>query len=132
MFEITCTKKDCLGLGLGELWCFDYTFPDGYSVTDEPLMAEATAMIDRFLLATRKADAETIHITFETIPNPDYDLLLKYTRPEDDGSIYSCSSSRFPNLEGELWLCPVLDSFFPESKPEQLYVYITPERNSKA
>lgn len=127
MFEIDCTKKDCIGKGLGKLWCFDYTFEGGSAVVDEPLMAEATAMIDQFLLMTDQSNADTLRITFETVASGDYDLLLEYVRPEDDGSIYKCSSPHSSELKREVWLCPVLDSFFPETKPTHLYVCIKPE-----
>jgi hypothetical protein len=124
MFEITCIKKD--SPGLGKLWCFDYCSPDGYLVTDEPLMHEASAMIDSFLIAKHHEDVDTIYLTFETTPSNTWDFLLDYVRAKDDGTIYHASCRRPPNLMGEVWLCPVLDLFFPERKPAQLYVYITP------
>jgi hypothetical protein len=124
MFEILCTKKD--SPGFGELWCFDYTFENGTTVTDEPLMHEASAMIDSFLVAKHRTDVDTIYLSFETSTSNNWDFVLDYVRAEDDGSIYYASCRRPPSLMGEIWLCPVLDSFFPERKPAQLYVYITP------
>jgi hypothetical protein len=124
MFEITCTKKD--SPGFGKLWCFDYTFEDGTTVTDEPLMHEASALLDSFLIAKHCTNVSTIYLTFETTQSNTWDFLLDYVRAEDDGSVYYASCRRPPSLMGEIWLCPVLDSFFPERKPAQLYVYITP------
>ena len=123
-FTIKCTKKAGQSY-VDQLWCFDYTFKDGTFVVDEPLMAEATAMIDTFLDAAGKSDASCINITFET-ETTDCDIKLSYVKPEDSGSIYSCSSPVFPGMKGDVWLCPVLESFFPDSKPANLYVTIAP------
>lgn len=123
-FTIKCTKKAGQGY-IDQLWCFDYTFEDGTSVIDEPLMAEATAMIDAFLEAAGKTDTPCINVTFETEAT-DYDIRLNYVKPEDEGSIYTCTSPSFPTMKGEVWLCPVLESFFPDGKPANLYVTIAP------
>ena len=49
MFSITCTPQPVNWLKEEDLWCFDYTFPNGTSVKDEPLMPDATELVNRLI-----------------------------------------------------------------------------------
>ena len=49
MFSIFCTPQPVNWLKEEDLWCFDYTFPNGTSVKDEPLMPDATELVNRLL-----------------------------------------------------------------------------------
>tara|TARA_R100001530_G_scaffold110399_2_gene77704 strand:+ start:177 stop:560 length:384 start_codon:yes stop_codon:yes gene_type:complete len=126
MFSITCQpKQNALGKD-GKLWCFNYTFEDGSSVEDEPLMAEATELVNRLLKAKypKQESFETININFSETKLEDADLNLEYIGPEDDGSTYSATNDVEKELQMEVWLCPVLDQFFTD-RPENLYITIT-------
>ena len=126
MFTIDCALKQNALVESGKLWCFDYTFEDGSSVEDEPLMAEATELINRLLKAKypEQKSFEGIKINFSETKLEDADLNLEYIGPCDDGSTYSATNDVEKELQMDIWLCPVLDQFFTD-RPENLYVTIT-------
>ena len=66
MFSITCTPKHHAFNEGGDLWCFDYEFNDTESVKDEPLMPEATELINRLLKHKYGQDSsvDKIEVTF--------------------------------------------------------------------
>ncbi len=122
MFSITCLKNK-----VTNLWCFDYTFENNSSVTEEPLMHQATKLIDLVLLEAHKCIPEEISIYFDGLELHEPDVILQYKEPSMSGSLY-CSSHVLnlkENYEHNVWLCPVLMDFFHEP-PKELYVLITP------
>ena len=132
MFSVICTPQHHAFEEGGDLWCFDYTFEDSSLIKDEPLMPAATKLINKLLERKYKDQSVSkIEVIFSSKKwsGDKHDLTLYYVRAEDDGSIY------FPvdipddiedpeDLEMEIWLCPVFDQFFPEERPEKLYVTI--------
>jgi len=58
MFTISCQKNQHNGL-----WCFDYIFSDELAVQSEPLMHQASALIDSILISRDKV----IHKTFQLL-----------------------------------------------------------------
>ena len=130
MFSVICTPKPINWLQDSDLWCFDYTFPDGSKVEDEPLMPEATELINRLLtvkyqkeIFDKEETINEIEITFSSKPFGDYDLHLEYVEPEDDGSRYVVKDNT-EYLTMKIWLCPVFDQFFIEKRPKDLYVTV--------
>jgi len=123
MFTIECEKNQHNGL-----WCFDYVFNDTLSVESEPLMHQASALIDSVLLSRDKTIAKKISITFDWLKLTDPDVVLKYSHQDYGGSIYNSSQvlDWKEDYQKEVWLCPVLTYFFKEP-PTELYVYITEE-----
>ena len=126
MFSITCTPQPVNWLQEGDLWCFDYTFPNGGSVKDEPLMPEATELINRLLKHKYGQDSsvDKIEVTFsnELLPTPS-DLTLQYVEDQDGGCNYKPYAwEEWANMK--IWLCPVFTQFFPVEKPEKLYVKV--------
>ena len=126
MFSITCTPKHHAFNGGGDLWCFDYEFNDNESVKDEPLMPEATELINRLLKYKYGQDSSVnkIEVTFsnELLPTPS-DLTLQYIEDEDGGCNYKPFAwQEWANMK--IWLCPVFTQFFPVEKPEKLYVKV--------
>ena len=59
--QITCRK-------INGLWSFDEQFRDGSYVTNEPLMHQATALIDKVLLSKYETIPEEIEITYDIDP----------------------------------------------------------------
>ena len=130
MFSVICTPKHHAFNNGGDLWCFDYTFPDGSTVIDEPLMPEATELINRLLtvkyekeIFEKEEDINKIEITFSNDEVDDYDLCLEYLEPADDGSNYIVRNGT-EYLSMTIWLCPVFDQFFTEERPKELYVKV--------
>ena len=123
MFKIICTPKHYAFNDGGDLWSFTNTFSDGTTVIDEPLMPEANEMINSILQFKYKEhkDIDMILITFSQEEPEDFDVCLNYDCPDDDGSRYKAVVE---NKSSEVWLCPVLDKFFPEGKPKELFVTI--------
>jgi len=123
MFTIFCQKNQHNGL-----WCFDYIFSDELAVQSEPLMHQASALIDSILMSRDKVIHKNISVTFDWLPFADPDVVLKYSYHDYGGSVYKSSQvlNWKENYEQEIWLCPVLTYFFKEP-PDQLYVYITEE-----
>jgi len=123
MFTIECQKNQHNGL-----WCFDYVFNEELEVKSEPLMHQASALIDDVLASRDGVVHQKISITFDWLELPGADVVLQYFRPDYGGSIYKSSQvlDWSEGHEKEVWLCPVLTYFFKEP-PAQLYVYITEE-----
>lgn len=122
MFSILCSKNKT-----NNLWCFDYEFQNSSSVIEEPLMHQATKLIDSILLEVHGYIPEEISIYFDRLELHEPDVILKYKEPSMSGSLY-CSSvvlNRTEDYEHDVWLCSVLTDFFHEP-PEELYVLITP------
>jgi hypothetical protein len=112
---------------LNNLWCFDYEFQNGDSIKEEPLMHQATELIDSILLEAHGCIPEEIAIYFDGLELYEPDAILKYKEPSMSGSLY-CSShilNRTEDHEHDVWLCSVLMDFFHEP-PEEIYVAITP------
>lgn len=113
---IVCTKKQ-------DLWVFDEEFRDGTSVIDEPLMHEATALIDKVIASKYDYVPDKIVITYS---EDDYlkdtaEVILDWESDCGEASYYRdrISSNR-------VWLCPVLQRMdcFEGEKPKTFYVYI--------
>lgn len=123
MFQVICTPKHFAFNGGGDLWAFDYDF-DGESIIDEPLMPEATELVNRLLKHKYSEPTSKIEITFCSfnILN-DADIELKYIEPKDEGSTYEVVNPETPELAMSIWLCPVFDSFYSK-RPDQLFVKV--------
>jgi hypothetical protein len=123
MFQITCTPKHFAFNGGGDLWAFDYDF-EGESIIDEPLMPEATELMNRLLQHKYPEPTAKIQVTFSSFDVvKDADIELKYVGPKDEGSLYEVVNPPKPELAMSIWLCPVFDSFYQE-RPEQLFVSV--------
>ena len=120
LFTIDCKKNIHNGL-----WSFDYDFENALKVKDEPLMHQASALIDSILLNRDKKIPEKIQIGFDSYQLNNADIILNYLRSEYSGSIYKSSKILDWEIdyEKEIWLCPVLTYFF-EEPPAQLWAYI--------
>jgi hypothetical protein len=125
MFTIYCEKNQHNGL-----WCFDYVFTEEKHVFDEPLMHQASALIDAILISRDTEIPKTISITFDWLELPEPDAVLDYTQQEYGGSMYKSSQvlDWTEDYEKEVWLCPVLTYFFKEP-PKKLYVYVNKEED---
>lgn len=123
MFVIECQKNQHNGL-----WCFDYVFNEELEVKEEPLMHQASALIDAILTSRDGVIHQKISITFDWLELPGSDAVLEYSHQDYGGSIYKSSQvlDWTDDYEKEVWLCPVLTYFFKEP-PEKLYVYICKE-----
>lgn len=122
MFTISCQKNSD-----SKLWCFDYAFSKDLQVTEEPLMHQATNVIDSILQQKYKQFPKTIEIVFDHLELYDADVSLKYKEPSSGGSLYR---TIMPVPNQDVWLCNVLTYFYPKP-PEELYVLITEEKESK-
>mgnify|MGYP003119174399 FL=1 len=126
MFSITCTPKHHAFGEQGDLWCFDYTFLDGSSVKDEPLMPEATELVNRLLKNKygQNSSIDKIELTFSnTVLSRPSDITLQYVEDEEGGCNYKPYAwEEWANMK--IWLCPVFTQFFPEEKPKKLYVKV--------
>tara|TARA_Y100001968_G_scaffold329173_1_gene377924 strand:- start:278 stop:733 length:456 start_codon:yes stop_codon:yes gene_type:complete len=123
-FSIICFPQKINWLQERDLWCFDYTFVDGLEVKDEPLMPEATELINRLLAIKYKGETvDKIQITFSKGKINRFDLCLEYLEPADDGSHYVVQDGN-DYLNMKVWLCPVFDQFFPKGRPKKLFVKI--------
>jgi len=91
-------------------------------------MHQASALIDDILMGRDNVIHQKISITFDWLPLPEADAVLKYSHQDYGGSIYNSTQvlNWTSNHEKEVWLCPVLTYFFREP-PKELYVYITKE-----
>ena len=140
MFTITCHYiQNQLGKDDQKLWCFDYEFPNGSCIEDEPLLHSATKLVNALLKQKygeehiNKIQDGLIKVEFSTEEyETDYDLRLKCHLPKDElgGSIYHCLDYlQFEDFlqpeESFIWLCPVLADFYPEKLPEMMYVTVT-------
>ena len=121
MFTITCQKDSH-----NKLWCFDYDFTEELSVKNEPLMHQASALIDWVLISKLDTIPEVITVTF----SPDYfdgsEVTMNYSHADYGGSIYKSTRvlDWVKGHEKEIWLCPVLTYFF-EQPPKTLYVSVS-------
>jgi hypothetical protein len=99
-------------------------------VFDEPLMPQASSLIDAIFLSRDTEIAENISITFDWLELPEADIVLKYTHQAHGGSVYKSSQvlDWTEDYEKEVWLSPVLTYFFKEP-PNTLYVYINKEES---
>lgn len=122
MFSIICSKNQNTNL-----WCFDYTFENGFSVVEEPLMHQATKLIDSILFEAHGKIPEEISIYFDALYLYEPDVVIKLVAHSETGSVYRSSQvlNRKENYEHDVWLCPVLTDFFAEP-PKELYILITP------
>jgi len=140
MFTITCHYiQNQLGKDDQKLWCFDYEFPNGSEIEDEPLLHSATKLVNALLKQKygeehiNKIQDGLIKVEFSTEEyETDYDLRLKCHLPKDEigGSIYHCLDylqleDFLQPEESFIWLCPVLADFYPEKLPEMMYVTVT-------
>jgi len=120
MFTISCQKN----LN-SNLWCFDYAFSKDLEVIEEPLMHQATSVIDFILQQKYKKLPKTIEIVFDHLELYDADVSLEYTEPSLGGSLYRTTQEFVtPVPSQDVWLCPVL-TYFYRTPPEKLYVLIT-------
>jgi hypothetical protein len=120
MFTIDCRKDEH-----NKLWCFDYMFTEELSVKNEPLMHQASALINWILIDKFDDTPEVITVAFSPEEFEGSDVTLEYSHSDYGGSIYN-STRVLDWTEGhekEIWLCPVLTYFF-ESPPKNLYVLI--------
>jgi hypothetical protein len=120
MFTIDCKKNIHNGL-----WSFDYEFEEGLEVNNEPLMHQASSLIDDILVSRAKKIPKEIEIGFDCLDFNDPDTVLIYSHSDYGGSVYKSSKvlDWATNYEREVWLCPVLTYFFKEP-PAKLNVYI--------
>ena len=140
MFTITCHYiQNQLGKDDQKLWCFDYEFPNGSCIEDEPLLHSATKLVNALLKQKygqehiKEIQDGLIKVEFSTEEyETDYDLRLKCHLPKDEigGSIYHCLDylqleDFLQPEESFIWLCPVLADFYPEKLPEMMYVTVT-------
>ena len=140
MFTITCHYiQNQLGKDDQKLWCFDYEFPNGSEIEDEPLLHSATKLVNALLKQKygeehiKEIQDGLIKVEFSTEEyETDYDLRLKCHLPKDEigGSIYHCLDylqleDFLQPEESFIWLCPVLADFYPEKLPEMMYVTVT-------
>lgn len=113
---IVCTKKE-------NLWIFDEEFRDGTSVVDEPLMHEATALIDKVIANKYDYIPDKIVITYseDSYLEETAEVILDWESDCGEASYYR---DRVSN--DRVWLCPVLQRMdcFDGKKPKTFYVYI--------
>ena len=139
MFKITCHYIQNQLAKAGKLWCFDYEFPSGRCIEDEPLLNSASNLINALLKQKygeehiNEIQDGLIEIEFSELIGfvSDHDLTLKCIKPKDEagGSIYHCLDylqleDHLQPEEASIWLCPVLEDFYPEP-PEMLYIKVT-------
>ena len=124
MFTILCQKNS-----VSNLWCFDYAFSKDLEVIEEPLMHQATAVIDAVLAKRYDHTPEVISILFDHVAIPDADVVIEYKEPSGGGSMYATTEvlGSVEDAEQDVWLCPVLTYFYPDP-PEKLHVLITEEK----
>ena len=126
MFSIFCTPQPVNWLKEEDLWCFDYTFPNGTSVKDEPLMPDATELVNRLLEHKygENSSISKIEVTFSnTVLSTPADITLQYIEDEDGGCNYKPYAwEAWSNMK--IWLCPVFFEFFPAERPKKLYVKV--------
>ena len=140
MFTIPCHYiQNQLSKDDQKLWCFDYEFPNGSCIEDEPLLNSATNLVNALLKQKygeekiKEIQDGLIKLEFSTDEyETDYDLRLKCHLPKDEigGSIYHCLDylqleDFLQPEESFIWLCPVLADFYPEKLPEMMYVTVT-------
>jgi len=121
MFTIYCHKNP-----ESQLWCFDHVFSTDLEVIEEPLMHQATDLIDSILMEQYQKIPENISIIFDHCELHEPDVVLKYQEQSSGGSIYRSTQvlKRTENHIHDVWLCPVL-TYFYEKPPQKLYVLIT-------
>jgi len=131
MYIIECKKNSKQD---SRLWCFDYDFGYGVTVTNEPLMEAATELIDDLLIDKYNEVPMQISITFDWLELPGADAVFLYQGKSSGGFVYLTTEllgvKADELMEREIWLCSVLTHFFKEP-PEQLYVYIEREDDVK-
>tara|TARA_A100000172_G_C2961783_1_gene82767 strand:+ start:93 stop:560 length:468 start_codon:yes stop_codon:yes gene_type:complete len=140
MFTITCHYiQNQLGKDDQKLWCFDYEFPNGSCIEDEPLLHSATRLVNALLKQKygeekiKEIQDGLIKIEFSIDEyQSDYDIRLKCHLPKDEmgGSIYHCLDylqleDFLQPEESFIWLCPVLTDFYPKELPKMMYVTVT-------
>jgi len=123
MFILLCQKNQD-----SNLWCFDYSFSKDLEVLEEPLMHQATAVIDIVLAKRYDHVPETISIIFDHVCIKDADVVIEYKEPSLGGSMYVTTDllGLSESSGKDVWLCPVLTYFYPKL-PKKLYVLITEE-----
>lgn len=123
MFIILCQKNQD-----SNLWCFDYSFSEELEVSGEPLMHQATAVIDAVLAKRYAHVPEVISIVFDHVYVKGADVVIKYKEPSLGGSLYVTTevSGLTEKSDQDVWLCSVLTYFYPDP-PKKLYVLITEE-----
>lgn len=124
MFTIYCYKNS-----QSQLWCFDYIFSKDLEVIEEPLMHQATSLIDSILMERYQHIPNNISIYFDHCELHEPDVTLEYHEPSGGGSIYKSTQvlKRTEDYNHDVWLCPVL-TYFYEKPPEKLYVLITKDQ----
>jgi hypothetical protein len=124
MFSILCQKNP-----ISNLWCFDHVFSGNLEVKEEPLMHQATELIDLVLMESYGYIPKQISIFFDHNELFEPDVLLQYKEPSNNGSMYKSVRvlKRTEDYVHEVWLCSVL-TYFYKKPPEHLYVLIT-EKN---
>lgn len=126
MFTISCQKNSA-----SNLWCFDYAFSKDLQVTEEPLMHQATSVIDFILQQKYKRFPKAIEIVFDHLELYDADVSLEYKEPSNGGSLYRTTQQFvMPVPSQDVWLCNVLTYFYPKP-PKELYVLITESTEDK-
>ena len=123
MFIILCQKNQD-----SNLWCFDYSFSEELEVSGEPLMHQATAVIDAVLAKRYTHVPEVISIIFDHVYVEGADVVIEYKEPSLGGSLYVTTEvlGLTKKSDQDVWLCPVLTYFYPDP-PKKLYVLITEE-----
>ena len=123
MFIILCQKNQD-----SNLWCFDYSFSEELEVSGEPLMHQATAVIDAVLAKRYAHVPEVISIIFDHVHVKGADVVIEYKEPSLGGSLYVTTevSGLTEKSDQDVWLCSVLTYFYPDP-PKKLYVLITEE-----
>ena len=126
MFTITCQKNPH-----SNLWCFDYAFSKDLQVIEEPLMHQATNVIDFILQQKYKTPPKTIDLVFDHLELYDADVSLEYKEPSLGGSLYRTTQEFvLPVPSQDVWLCPVL-TYFYETPPKKLYILIAEATEGK-
>tara|TARA_B100002052_G_scaffold227582_1_gene209962 strand:- start:2311 stop:2760 length:450 start_codon:yes stop_codon:yes gene_type:complete len=128
MFEVSAalleaTTPVIICKKIGGLWCFDHTFNDLTEVINEPLMHEATSLIDQVLAKKGTPDPDQVHIIFtdDEYYEDQSEVILDFVNHDGEASIYK------DRISGQsVWLCPVLQRMdcFHGVKPSTIYVCI--------
>jgi hypothetical protein len=102
---------------------FDHTFNDLTEVINEPLMREATSLIDQVLAKKGTPNPDQVHIIFtdDEYYEDQSEVILDFVNHDGEASIYK------DRISGQsVWLCPVLQRMdcFHGVKPSTMYVCI--------
>ena len=88
-------------------WVFD---DESKGLDKEPFIAGADTMLDML-----SGDHAECVITFSAKQFPGAEHVVKYVKPEMDGSVYHSDE-----YNHDLWLCPALLKYF-ETPPEEIW-----------